>query len=86
MNRVPRCLILSCLLLTALGARAQTCTIHNPTRREMVDELVRLEADAPPMRFAVLCDGNEVPHQVEQVGERKIVWVCTSMPAESTKR
>jgi len=69
-------------------AAAQEWTLVNPTRRAYKDELVRLLAPAPGAAgsFVVKEDGAEVPYQVERIGGKDWVWVCSDFePCASHK-
>ena len=60
-------------------AAEQRCTLVNPTKQVYSDELVRLKL-APPGpagSFIVTEDGAEVPYQIEEVGGKQWVWVCS---------
>ncbi len=70
------------------AAPAQECTLLNPTKRAYKDELVRLKI--PPAAqagsFVVKKDGEEVPFQVERVGERDWIWICSDFDAGASHK
>ena len=63
-------------------ARSRRCRTH--TAREYKDELVRPMTPAPAGAFVVREDGAEVPYQVEAVGGKDWVWVCSDFAPRAT--
>ncbi len=70
------------LAIVSVASAAET-TLVNPTKRAYEEELVRLRrlAPGPAGSFIVEQDGTEVPYQVERIGDKEWVWVCSSFAA-----
>lgn len=82
------CNTLLVFLLVAPATAAEQCAIVNPTGRSYQNELVRLKlpAPGPAGSFIVKEDGAEIPYQVERVGDKDWVWVCSDFePGVSRK-
>jgi len=77
------------LLLGPIGAWGQESSLANSTQRAYKDEVVRLmtvAAATPAGSFIVREDGAEVPYQVEEIGGKNWIWVCSSFEAGTSHR
>ena len=73
------------LLISVTSGVASEWTLRNPARRTYSNELVRLDLAAPDGTFKVTQDGVELSYQVEKIGDRAWVWVCTSLDVDQER-
>jgi hypothetical protein len=80
-------LALACAAFTS-PAVCQESTLHNPTRCDCRDEVIRLATPAPGPAgsFVVREEGREIPYFIEQRDGKNEIWVLASLPAGATKK
>ena len=68
-------------------AVGQESTLHNPTRCDCRDEVIRLATPAPGPAgsFVVREEGREIPYFVEQRDGKNETWVLANLPAGAMK-
>jgi hypothetical protein len=79
-------LFLALIRLLAVPAGGAESTLSNPTDRPYERALVRLKTPVPPEPFVVKSGGNEIAYQIEDLADRKWIWVCVDFAAGESKK